>query len=340
VFCHGAAGVVRNHQQEVELINQPLLNADSTPSPSLGAAAERMPFRDVVPKLRGLAMNRVGPLGFLAQETIRLFCLRKGVPIFADAARCFELFTRNDPGISQEFWDGLPPYLRERVHHYRHNFCRLHAMEQKPVMLALASAGFPGSAPGCVAEPLADLMIQKALPPSIGQGSQKPWVDLGCGVGWLTSAIRRQLESVRVVGVDISPRFLVLAQAEDPEVHWRQGDAQATGLEAESAAFVSLAFVVHETPASVTQALAREAFRLLQPGGALVLVEMNPAILRSVPRFLFAVAQSIAGEPFIHEYRDLDMKASLRDVGFGSIDMDFVSVPRHVIVTARKPDGT
>lgn len=49
-------------------------------------------------------------------------------------------------------------------------------------------------------------------------------VDLGCGTGNVTAALRRRWPDAAVTGVDGSPEMLARARASDPAVDWQQAD--------------------------------------------------------------------------------------------------------------------
>jgi len=49
-------------------------------------------------------------------------------------------------------------------------------------------------------------------------------VDLGCGAGNVTKALRRRWPAARVTAVDSSPEMLERARATDPDVDWRLAD--------------------------------------------------------------------------------------------------------------------
>lgn len=110
----------------------------------------------------------------------------------------------------------------------------------------------------------------------IGQGMTV--VDLGCGDGYFTAAIARQLASGRVIGVDLDPDMLEQAQAACagmPNSDWLLGDAMALcRLLSAPADYVLIANTFHGAPDKT--ALAREVAAALQPNGRFAIVNWYP----------------------------------------------------------------
>lgn len=110
----------------------------------------------------------------------------------------------------------------------------------------------------------------------IGQGMTV--VDLGCGDGYFTAAIARQLASGRVIGVDLDPDMLEQAQAACegmPNGDWLLGDAMALSrLLSATADYVLLANTFHGAPDKT--ALAREVAAALRPDGRFAIVNWYP----------------------------------------------------------------
>jgi len=95
-------------------------------------------------------------------------------------------------------------------------------------------------------------------------------VEIGCGVGRITRALAAAGATVRAV--DVSPRMLELARAENPglgEVEWILGDGRALAGIADASADVCFSHVVfqHIPDPEVTLGYVREIARVLRPGG-------------------------------------------------------------------------
>jgi len=178
-------------------------------------------------------------------------------------------------------------------------------------------------------------------------------VDVACGTGDLALLMSRRLAELRrpelpgpgqVMGIDFTYAMLPLARmkaaagvvAGGNTIRWLGGDAQALPLADESVDVVSIAFGIRNV-ADVRAAL-REFFRVLRPGGRLIILEFalpRQALLRGVYNFYFRqvlprTATLLSGDR-TGAYRYLpqsvntfieppEMKALLSEVGFVSVE--------------------
>ena len=99
-----------------------------------------------------------------------------------------------------------------------------------------------------------------------------------------------------------------------------------------------MCLVAHELPQAATRAILAEAFRLLRPGGALQIMEMDPRspILARVRSNPFAFTAFASTEPYLKEYLTLPLEGALEAAGFGAA-AQAANSPRHRTVVAHKP---
>src|SRR5262245_48929833 len=106
-------------------------------------------------------------------------------------------------------------------------------------------------------------------------------VEFGCGTGFYTEVLARQ--ATTLLATDISAVMLELArkQVTALNVTFRAEDCQRTALpdEAFDTAFISL--VIHFTVPDQTVA---EMYRILRPGGMLIIVNLDPGALNGMAR--------------------------------------------------------
>ncbi len=80
---------------------------------------------------------------------------------------------------------------------------------------------------------------------------------------------------------------------------------------------VSSFILLHELPAAVNEAFFREAFRLLEPGGAVIMTDVPPyAAQDKLTTWRFDRGALRGGEPYWREAGLLDTAAIARDCGF------------------------
>ncbi|MEQ6890088.1 class I SAM-dependent methyltransferase [Halomonas sp. CS7] len=103
-------------------------------------------------------------------------------------------------------------------------------------------------------------------------------VDLGCGDGYFTAAIARQVGPGRVIGLDLDPVMLEQAQATCTGMEncsWVLADAMALSrLLDPSVDYVLIANTFHGVPDKT--ALAQEIAKVLRPNGRLGIVNWHP----------------------------------------------------------------
>ncbi len=104
-------------------------------------------------------------------------------------------------------------------------------------------------------------------------------VDLGCGFGKSTWALKKAHPEAEVVGVDLSAPCLKLAVARSNSqrlaIRFLQADAANTRLPSAQGDLVTATMLIHELPLDALASTFREAARLLAPGGLLRILDFQ-----------------------------------------------------------------
>lgn len=313
---------------------------DATPTPRWADSSRGL--GRLIERLIGIGLLR-RPLFFQARQLIIRTAERNGIPW---RKRRSELRMAAEPLVLSSATPGLSPpdYYKVRFHAYEQgNLCWQAAAEAEQATDAMALRVWPEAelSPIEAQSRLRDA-IHTALEPLL-QGPLRRVLDLGCSVGVSTLALARWLNRradqnglprPEVVGLDLSPDMLAVARVRDEGriiSEWRHAAAENTGLEAGSLDLISLQFVCHELPQQATHAVLAEAARLLRPGGALVMVDQDPAssVLQRLPAAVATLLKST--EPYIEDYFRLDMPAALERAGFQDLQVSACD-PRHRVI--------
>jgi 2-polyprenyl-3-methyl-5-hydroxy-6-metoxy-1,4-benzoquinol methylase len=159
-------------------------------------------------------------------------------------------------------------------------------------------------------------------------------LDFGAGTGQLTRRLHRSGRFRRVTGADLYPRAADL----DPAIGWVEGDLNEP-LQRPSATYdliVAAEVIEHlENP----RAVCRELFRLLRPGGRMLLSTPNNESWRSlvalVVRGHFVHFGDSSYPAHITALTRLDLERALTEAGFRQIAFAFTDVGTVPGVTSR-----
>lgn len=165
-------------------------------------------------------------------------------------------------------------------------------------------------------------------------------LDMGCSSGHYTTMLAKTYPEAKIVGVELSARMLehALRTANHSGLAWELHQCAAEDTPFEDASFdlVTSYILLHEMPAHAIEKLFAEAYRLLEPGGDMVISD--------VPRYADMDALAIVkadrdaqlgGEPHWRSAAQLDLADLARAVGFKSVS---TSGPFPYSVIAAKPE--
>jgi ubiquinone/menaquinone biosynthesis C-methylase UbiE len=119
-------------------------------------------------------------------------------------------------------------------------------------------------------------------------------LDIGCGTGQLASRLAAALPRTRVVGCDFSAGMLERAAARNDGVSWVRGDAGRLPFGEGAFDAITSTEAFHWFPDQ--DAALAEFFRVLRPGGRLLLALVNTLV--PLISDAFYVGSRLVGEPF------------------------------------------
>jgi len=149
-------------------------------------------------------------------------------------------------------------------------------------------------------------------------------LELGTSSGHYTVALSERFPDAHIVGVDLSERMLeqarrvgnALGQAWD--LHVLAGED--TGFADASFDLVTSYAIHHELPSRIITRWFEEAFRLLEPGGDLLMMDVpRYADLDRLAAWRFDWTAKWGGEPFWRSSAMLDLAQGARDAGFTDV---------------------
>jgi ubiquinone/menaquinone biosynthesis C-methylase UbiE len=173
-----------------------------------------------------------------------------------------------------------------------------------------------------------DPITQYVLPPSEAWVRQRLMMevnsqprrilDLGCGTGSMTLLLKQAFPYAVVTGLDLSPYMLAVAQDKaqqtQVDINWQHGNAESTPFAPVSFDLITAALLFHETPPAITQAILAESYRLLAPGGQILILDGNQQIIRNLEWL-----NNVFEEPYIQAYAAGNLDAWLGKAGFDQV---------------------
>lgn len=170
-------------------------------------------------------------------------------------------------------------------------------------------------------------------------------LDMGASSGHFTIALDETFPDAQITGIDLSPRMLEHARRSGNErgTNWRLAvrAAEATGFDAESFDLVASFNLFHELAPPVIDAVMAEAFRVLAPGGDMIMSDVPRfSELPPLTAWKFDQIAKWGGEPFWRASASMDLGAAARRAGFVDVDARGIGAApiRHpYVVSGRKP---
>lgn len=157
--------------------------------------------------------------------------------------------------------------------------------------------------------------------------------DFGCSTSDQASFFLERLgPDATVHCVEPSPYGHILGRklSIDPRIQWHLTMAEDADFPEASADVVNIMFVLHECPDTAKRAILEAAFRVLKPGGRLIVTEPPPEDLEERSRGFF--------EPYRHQWLKWNIDHELSAVGFTGLESHQILPPVYTVHrVAHKP---
>jgi ubiquinone/menaquinone biosynthesis C-methylase UbiE len=268
-------------------------------------------WRDVA---RGL-FSAPRPLGPEPAELLRRSLLYFRDLPQVDARRHGKLDGELPPG---QQGDGLPGYYRQNFHFQSDGWLSEQSARLYDTQVEVLFTG------------AADVMRRRALKPVaewMADRNQRglKGLDVGCGTGRLVASLHQAWPGLRLVGLDLSPPYLVEARrliGRTARVKLIEGAAEALPFDDESLDLVASSFLMHELPSKVRTQVLLEMARVLRPDGLVVIVDSiqrgdHPGwdgLLDLFPHYFH--------EPYYADYVSGSLEMAAKETGFTLISSE------------------
>ena len=232
--------------------------------------------------------------------------------------------------------DDYPSYYLQNFHHQTDGYLSDHSAALYDLGVEILFNGTADPMRRRILGPLrAGLEVFAGRPP----GSLRV-LDVATGTGRTLRQLRGALPQAQLVGLDLSSSYLRqanrwLSQLPGELPQLVQGNAEAMPFADGCFQGISCVFLLHELPSDARGNVIAELFRLLEPGGVLVLADSVQ--LHDSPQFRVPMEnfRRVFHEPYYRDYITDDIEARLAGAGFEAITADSHFMTR--VWSARKP---
>lgn len=253
---------------------------------------------------------------------------------------------RRDRRAYQEFdsmidTDGYPKYYLQNFHYQTNGYLSESSADLYDLQVEILFSGSADAMRRRILAPLkAGLDRLTATSPTIPQAIRI--LDLATGTARTLRCLRSMLPKAQLFGVDLSPAYLRKANtllSELPGELPQLCQANIEDLPYRDAYFhgVSCVFTLHELPGEVRQQAIASAYRVLKPGGTLVIcdsIQQGDVPIMDVMLDNFPV---VFHEPYHGDYARDDIEARLESAGFEVLEIYDYFASKYWV--ARKPES-
>lgn len=225
-----------------------------------------------------------------------------------------------------------PAYYRRNFHWQTDGYFSDHSAEVYELGVELLFRG------------MADIMRRQIIPPvtrfvqAAGGAANVRLLDVACGTGRTLHQLAQAHPALRLWGVDLSPSYVKLARhrlAHVAEAALAVENAEALPFADGAFDVVTSVYLFHELPRNTRRTVARELFRVVRPGGLLVIEDSAQLVESSEIASALRAFPGEFHEPFYNDYLEDDLAALLAEAGFTVESVEPQLVAK--VVVARRP---
>lgn len=152
-------------------------------------------------------------------------------------------------------------------------------------------------------------------------GKIERMLDLGCGPGALTSALKMRFPDAEIYGIDLSAPNLryahARAQKAELAVNFEQMSADSMAYEDNSFDIVTANLLFHELPVTVAKNVLAEVRRILRPGGIFHVFDFaGDKSKNAYSMFFIEMDAADNGEPYLTDFVRSNLEDKMTEAGF------------------------
>jgi ubiquinone/menaquinone biosynthesis C-methylase UbiE len=235
--------------------------------------------------------------------------------------------------------DRYPAYYLQNFHYQTDGYLSEQSANLYDLQVEILFNGAANPMRRRILKPLKQAVAQRFE--AIAPGDVK-LLDVACGTGYTLRALRATFPHAALYGVDLSPAYLrkanqILSAQPGELPQLIQSPAEALPYQDNYFHGLTSVFLFHELPGSVRKAAIAEMFRVLKPGGTVILCDSVQA--RDIEGFgpMLENFPTLFHEPYYRHYCQDDLVAHLEQVGFTSVTTTTYHVSKYWI--AQKPQA-
>ena len=150
-------------------------------------------------------------------------------------------------------------------------------------------------------------------------------LDVATGSGRTLKQLRGAFPKEKIIGLDLSGSYLkeasrYISDLEGDLIELIKGNAEELPFEDNSIQAISCVYLFHELPRTIREKVLNQFFRVLEPGGVLVIADSiqisdSPDFIQVMENF-----HKSFHEPFYSDYIREDITAKIKEIGFNNIN--------------------